>query len=202
MIKNHSQLRHSPKNQLAQNDSFGCNFVCMHLAQILNLTEYSTPFVCNYARLFCNERDLYEQKKRSEKKSSTLYVGAHKQLVNTDNIFPELFLELLFALYAFNYCEFPLTIQCILWPWPMCSVVVDAFNSLCSVFFRSFRCIQFVVFLSTFCSANFVRLYICYFYSFVFKVFIFSFGCISTVWSDGQFVVWSSPKLSLMSHYK
>lgn len=72
------ELKPLAKNQLAQNDSFGCNFVCMRLAEIQNnsrilhhLSVYASALQCK------KKKDLYEEAKKSEKKSSTLCVGAH-----------------------------------------------------------------------------------------------------------------------------
>lgn len=55
-------LKPLAKNQLAQNDSFGCNFVCMRLAEIQNNSRIL---------LLCNARKkkTYMKKQKNPKKS-------------------------------------------------------------------------------------------------------------------------------------
>lgn len=72
--KKNSQIEALAKNQLAQNDSFGCNFVCMHLAEIQNISEFST--ICLFMRLFYNVRknDLNDEEEEKKIRKKVKYI--------------------------------------------------------------------------------------------------------------------------------
>lgn len=104
-------------------------------------------------RLVCNER---RKKHHSDEKKVKYIMCWRAQIAcNTDNIFPvRCFLNccLHCTMYAFNYCEFPLTIQYVLWPCPcallLLSLLLVAFISFGRGFFCSFQCIQFIFFVN------------------------------------------------------